>query len=234
MTEKQIIITNAKPHQAQEIADLMWYAYTLNRNYHERDEYSVSGAELAVHIRRFPQGQFIAVDAETKQIVGAAITLLTRRSPEETPLPWLEAIGGLTGAAHDPQGEWMYGYEFVVNPDYRKHGIGTRLYEARFRFIEANNLRGYYAGGMLMGYHRYRQMMSPREYGEKVMRREIIDPTVTMQMNRGFRPVQVIEGYLDEEPAGDTAMLIVWDNPHYREAAKVIEAFPQPTLEAVG
>lgn len=232
MTEKHISITNAKPYQAQEIADLMWYAYTGNRNYQDRDEYSVDGADLAALIRRFPQGQFIAIDDETGEIVGAAITLLTRRTPDQTPLPWIDAIGGLNGSAHDPQGEWMYGYEFVVNPDYRKHGIGTQLYEARFRFIESQNLRGYYAGGMLMGYHRYRNLMSPFDYGQKVMRREIIDPTVTMQMNRGFRAVQVIEEYLDEEPAGNTAILIVWDNQSYRKPAKVVAFGQSQSAEA--
>ena len=70
-----------------------------------------------------------------------------------------------------------------------------------------------------MGYYRYRDQMTPREYGEKVIGRELIDPTVTMQMNRGFRGVQVIENYLEEPSAGNAAVLIVWDNPDYQESS---------------
>jgi hypothetical protein len=68
---------------------------------------------------------------------------------------------------------------------------------------------------MLMGYQNYRDQMSVRDYGEKVIRGEITDPTVTMQMNRGFRATMVVENYLDEPQAGDAGALIIWDNPDY-------------------
>ena len=55
------------------------------------------------------------------------------------------------------------------------------------------------------------------EYGEKVIAREIKDPTVTMQMNRGFRAERVITDYVDEPAAGNAGVLIVWDNPDYVE-----------------
>jgi hypothetical protein len=107
--------------------------------------------------------------------------------------------------------------EMAVRPEYRRNGIGTALYKARFNLVRRLNLKGWYAGGMLMGYYRYQDRMSPREYGERVIRGEIVDPTVTMQMNRGFTPIKVIENYLDEAPAGDAAVLIVWHNPDYQE-----------------
>jgi hypothetical protein len=59
--------------------------------------------------------------------------------------------------------------------------------------------------------------MTVREYGEKVLTGEIKDPTVTMQMNRGFEAWSVVENYLDEPVAGNAAILIVWKNPEYRE-----------------
>lgn len=101
----------------------------------------------------------------------------------------------------------------AVHPNFRQYGIGTALYEARFELVRQLGLRGWYAVGMLMGYDRYRHRMSVREYGEKVMRRELDDPTVTMQMNRGFRPVAVVEDYMEEEISGNAGVLIVWDNP---------------------
>lgn len=212
--KNDIIIRNAQPEHAEGIRRIICRAYQIPVEECGGSDLIPSADQIRQQIEQFPEGIFVAVVGE--QVVGAALTLLTNHHPDETPLKWIEAIGGMTAANHDPQGEWMYGFEFGVDPDYQGQGVGTKLYEARFKFIQERNLRGYFAGGMLMGYHRYADQLSPRDYGEKVMRREIIDPTVTMQMNRGFRAVQVIEDYLDEPLSGDAAVLIVWDNPTYK------------------
>jgi GNAT superfamily N-acetyltransferase len=127
----------------------------------------------------------------------------------------MEMMGGSTHIPnHEPNGEWLYGVEMAVRPNYRKLGIGTALYEARFDLVKRLKLRGWYAGGSLMGYHRYQDQLSVREYGEKVIRGEIIDPTVTMQKNRGFQLIRVIENYInDEYHSGNGAVLILWPNP---------------------
>ena len=61
--------------------------------------------------------------------------------------------------------------------------------------------------------------MSPREYAERVRRGEIEDPTVTMQLRRGFRAAGVIEDYEEDEDSGNCAMLIVWRPPRRPRAA---------------
>ena len=100
---------------------------------------------------------------------------------------------------------------------YQGHGVGTGLYQARFNLVKALNLRGWYAVGMLMGYEKYADKMEVVEYGNKVIAGEIKDPTVSMQMNRGFRAEHVVTDYVDEPAAGDAGVLIVWENPDYQE-----------------
>jgi GNAT superfamily N-acetyltransferase len=164
---------------------------------------------LLRHIEQFPEGIFIA---ETDGLmIGFAITMRTNRSPEEPALKWLDAIGGDFVTAHDPTGRWLYGVEFGVHPDYRKHGIGTRLYRTRFEFVKRLGLAGFYAGGMLQGYKDYYRQMTLQEYGRKVRAGEIIDPTLSMQIKRGFRPGQVIEDYCGIG-IEENAMLIVWQD----------------------
>jgi ribosomal protein S18 acetylase RimI-like enzyme len=99
--------------------------------------------------------------------------------------------------------------EIAVHPDYQRHGIGSALYRARLALIDELDLEGWYAGGMLMGYYRYRDVMSPREYGQRVIAGEIEDPTVSMQLRRGFQPRAIIEGYYPEWKAGHAAVLLV-------------------------
>lgn len=67
----------------------------------------------------------------------------------------------------------------------------------------------------LEDFPKYADLMDAGEYGEKVIARKYQDPTVTMQMNRGFRPVRVVTDYCDEPAAGDAGVLIVWENPDY-------------------
>jgi GNAT superfamily N-acetyltransferase len=173
------------------------------------------------HIRRFPEGQFVAVekrDGGQEVVVGAAMTMRTNHPP----VPgehhaWIDFLGGATIENHEPDGEWLYGIEMSVRPEYQGHGIGTMLYKARFDMVQRLNLRGWFAGGRLQGYHRYRDVMPIEEYAEKVAKRELHDPTVTMQMNRGFEPIGVLYDYVPDPECGDAAMLILWKNPTYQE-----------------
>jgi len=208
-------IANTQPDHGQGVYDTVRLAYGMSLDIPCPD--CIGPEDVLEQLERFPEGQFVALyDGE---VIGMASTMRTNYLPTNIPLKWMEQIGSQGIANHVPDGGWLYGVEMSVRPQYHRHGVGTALYEARFDLVRRLNLRGWYAGGMLMGYHRYADKMTPTEYGDKVIRREIIDPTVTMQMNRGFEGWQVIENYLDEEDAGDAAVLIVWKNPNYKDEA---------------
>lgn len=203
--KKPVFITPTQPEHAPQIRAL------LERLHHLADDEYFTVEHLRQHIARFPLGQFVALIGD--KMVGFAITLRTHYSPNQKPLSWMNAVGDLTLSSHQPAGEWLYGVDFAVDPDYRKRGIGSVLYQERFALVKHLNLLGFYAGGMLQGYQQHRAMMTVREYADKVMRRELSDPTVTMQMNRGFTPHALIENYDDYPASGNGAMLIVWNNP---------------------
>ena len=175
-------------------------------------------AHISAHIERFPEGQFAGIRISgpgAGHTIAMASTMRTSRPPAAPVLPWGEAIGDLTLSAHQPKGEWLYGVELAVHPMYQGKGIGSGLYKVRFDLVRSLNLRGWYAVGMLMGYKYYADRMDVVEYGEKVIAGVIKDPTVTMQMNRGFRAERVVTDYVDEPAAGNAGVLIVWDNPDY-------------------
>lgn len=179
--------------------------------------------DILAHIERFARGQFVAIRTSgpgAGHAVGMATTMRTTRPPTAPILSWIEAIGDLQLAAHEPAGDWLYGAEMAVRHMYRRKGIGTGLYRARFDLVRSLNLRGWYAVGMLMGYKDHADALDVVEYGERVIAGEIADPTVTMQMNRGFRAVSVVPDYDDEPQAGDAGVLIVWDNPDYVEGGE--------------
>jgi GNAT superfamily N-acetyltransferase len=121
-------------------------------------------------------------------VVGTATTMRTRRPPDAPPLGWHAVIGDYGLPNHDPEGDWLYGVEIAVHPDYQRRGIATALYRARLALVPELGLEGWYAGGMLMGYHRYADVLTPRAYAERVIAGELTDPTVSMQLHRGLRP----------------------------------------------
>ncbi len=213
LRRNQLIIENAKPEHSTQIHRLMRAEFGVAED--ELCDECMPAEAVARHIRRFPEGQFVAlIDGK---VVGFAITLRTHKPPTHNALPWLEAIGGLYINKHQPGGDWLYGVDFAVDRSYRKRGIGTGLYKARFQMVRRLNLRGFYAGGMLVNYDKYQHDMSLQEYGRKVMCGEIRDSTVSMQLNRGFKPSGVIEHYTGNT-VEDNAMLIIWDNPQYQAA----------------
>lgn len=172
---------------------------------------------------RFGHGQFVAVTdvGGRERVIGVAIAMRTSYPPSAQPKGWLEAIGDLSLANHEPGGRWLYGIEKAVHPDFQGRGIGTALYEAQFKLAKRLGLRGIYAGGMLKGYKHYKDKMTVREYAGKVMRGEIFDPTVSVQMKRGFKPRAIIENYAWDHEAQHTGLLIVWETPQRHDRPRL-------------
>ena len=55
------------------------------------------------------------------------------------------------GSRHKADGDWLYGMEVVVHPDYRGMRIGQRPYSARKRLCMELKLRGIVFGGRIPG-----------------------------------------------------------------------------------
>jgi GNAT superfamily N-acetyltransferase len=171
----------------------------------------INPESVAEQLERFPIGQFVAVAYEdgAEKVIGMGTTMITSRSPDHEPLPWYDVIGSFGLRNHDPQGDWLYGVEIAVHPDYQRNGVASALYKARLALIDELGLKGWYAGGMLMGYDEHRDTLTPRQYAELVIAGELTDPTVSMQLHRGLEPRAIIEGYYPEWKAGHAAVLLV-------------------------
>ena len=115
---------------------------------------------------------------------------------------------------HDPQGEWLYGADMSVHPDCRGRGISRMLYNARKDLVRRLELRGMVGGGMIPGYVRYRDRMSPLEYAQAVAAGVLIDPTLTPQLRAGFELRGILPNYIEAGEPGNDSTLIVWK---YRE-----------------
>lgn len=174
-----------------------------------------SADNISQILERFPGGQFVVVTdtLEGERVIGMALAMRTSYLPSACPLSWMEMVGDQNLARHNPKGQWLYGVDKAVHPDYQGRGVGSAFYKSQFALVERLGLAGMYAGGMLKGYAPYREHMSVREYAGRVIHGEIFDPTVSVQMKRGFKPYSVIENYAWDPQAEHTGMLIVWERP---------------------
>ncbi len=173
----------------------------------------VHTVDISNLLERFPQGQFAAVTLEDgkEKVIGVGITMRTNYQPTDKPKSWLETLGGHYEVNnHEVHGEWLYGIDIAVLPEYQGHGVAGALYKARLGLVENFNLKGFYAGCLPMGYHQYQDILTPQQYISKVIRGELRDPTISVQLKRGLKPISMIENYYDEEKTGGHAVLMMW------------------------
>lgn len=117
---------------------------------------------------------------------------------------------------HDAGGDWYYGTDIVVHPDYRRRGIGRRLYELRKDLVRQMNRRGIIAGGHIHGFSDHKHAMTAAEYVDKVAAGELYDSTLTFQLENGFEVRGVLENYIEDESTDGWSALIVWTNEEHR------------------
>ena len=202
----EIIITNARPEHAEALARHQQICFpTLD------PQAWMTAEDFLGQIRIFPEGQHVALDGE--RVVGQSSTLRVRGELAFAQHSFLGITGNVSFSTHDPHGEWLYGTDMSVHPDYRGRKISKLLYNARKQLIRRLGLRGMVAGGQLAGYHHHRAELGVERYIDKVVRGELADPTLTPQLRSGFVVRGVLWHYLDDAEHGAEASLIVWENP---------------------
>jgi GNAT superfamily N-acetyltransferase len=178
-----------------------------------------TGAMYRSHVDVFPEGQLTAL-AHTDQgvrVIGCTTSFRTSQTFETDDHPYyFDFIGQGYLTTHEPDGEWLYGVGLMVHPDFRRLRIGSRLYEARREQVRRLNLRGELVAGLLPGYESHAGEMTVAEYVSKVVSGEMIDPTLSMQLRNGFYVRRLLPGYIRDSRSGNTATLIVRENPYWR------------------
>ncbi len=173
----------------------------------------LSEEDIRAYAHTFPEGFFVCLDGDEVVGQGAGIYLdFDFAHPQHS---IVEITGEHQCGNHDPAGGWYYGTDIVVHPEWRRRGIGGRLYALRKDLVRRANKRGIIAGGHLHNFADYKHLLSAHEYLAKVAAREIYDATLTFQLDNGFEIRAALENYLTDEATDNWSALIVWPNPDY-------------------
>ncbi len=175
--------------------------------------------EIGRLISIFPEGQVvIKVDGE---IAGCALSIVVDFDKIENQHTYDDITSDPTFKIHDFEGDVLYGIDVFIKPTFRGLRLGRRLYDYRKELCENLNLKSIVFGGRMPNYHLHSEKFSPKQYIEKVKRKEIEDPVLNFQISNDFHPVRVLKGYLEGDKAsGEFAVLMEWDNIYYTKPKK--------------
>jgi len=180
-------------------------------------------AQIKTLIDKFPDGQVvIKIDGE---IAACAFSIIVKYDEFANHHTYKEITGNYTFNTHTDKGDILYGIDVFVAPKFRGLRLGRRLYDYRKELCENLNLKGIAFGGRIPNYHKFENEMSPKEYIEKVKRKEIHDPVLNFQISNDFHPSKILKGYLEgDEASGEFAVLLEWDNIYYEKPSKITSA----------
>jgi len=197
----------------QELKTAMIDAYTSMPDSYWKE------AQIASLINHFPEGQVVM--KVNNQIAGCALSIIVDYNKFDDHHTYKEITGNYTFSTHSKEGDVLYGIDVFIKPEFRGLRLGRRLYDYRKELCEQLNLKGVAFGGRIPNFHKHSNEMSPKQYIDKVKRKEIHDPVLSFQISNDFHPTKVLKGYLEGDKASNEfAVLLEWDNIYYEKPNK--------------
>ncbi len=214
-----------------QIEDYSQLSQSFRRTYTNGSDEFWSREQIQKLIDIFPEGQIVTeVD---KKIVGCALSMIVDYDKVKNDHTYDSVTGHETFDTHNPKGNILYGIEVFIHPEYRGLRLARRMYEYRKELCETLNLKAIMFGGRIPNYHKYADELRPKEYIQKVRKKEIYDPVLTFQLSNDFHVRKVITNYLpDDEESKHFACLLQWDNIYYQPPSQ--DFIPQKTSVRLG
>ena len=197
----------------EELKDAMIEAYSNMPGSYWRE------IHIKTLIDKFQEGQVVI--KVNGQLAGCALSIIVDYDQFEDKHTYEDITGDYTFNTHDEVGDVLYGIDVFIKSNFRGLRLGRRLYDYRKELCERLNLRGIAFGGRIPNYHKYSKDLTPKEYIEKVRRKEIDDPVLNFQISNDFHPAKILKGYLEgDEASNEFAVLLEWDNIYYEKKSK--------------
>lgn len=208
-------LRNLQLEDYKELKSSMIEAYPGMENSYWKEE------QIEKLLSVFPEGQLvIVVDGK---VVGSALSLIIEEDIVDKNHDYKKITGNYTFSTHNANGEILYGIDVFIHPNYRGLRLGRRLYDARKELSEQLNLKSIVFAGRIPNYGKYADELTPKEYIEKIKKKELHDPVLSFQLSNDFHVMRVMKNYLEgDKKSKEFAVLLEWNNIYYDESPKYI------------
>jgi predicted amidohydrolase/ribosomal protein S18 acetylase RimI-like enzyme len=172
-------------------------------------------AMLLAQINNFGDGHFV-VEYEGK-VVGYCASFIIDEETALSSHSWKEITGAGYASRHNPKGQYLYGMEVCVDPEYRGLRIGQRLYSQRKRLCQKLKLKGIIFGARMAELHKkIKKYKTPEDYLKAIKEKKTRDTTISFQIRNGFEVLGLLKDYLpgDKDSHG-YAVHMIWHNPKH-------------------
>ena len=173
------------------------------------DDELIKAKHYLKHLELFPEGQFVITDKD--KVIGMTSSMRSRFDFSDYHHTFKETIAGGWMTNHDPKGDWLYGLDIGIHPDYRGMGLARTLYRARHEVAKELGLKGQLTVGMMSGFGALSNEISVDEYFKELVLGKRFDPTISTQMKIGFEPIALIPDYVSDPVCGNYGVLIKLD-----------------------
>ncbi|HEU0136481.1 MAG TPA: GNAT family N-acetyltransferase, partial [Flavobacterium sp.] len=213
----KVELRNLRIEDYKELKNSMVEAYSEMENSHW-SEYHIEKL-----LSLFPEGQLVILVDD--KVVGSALSLIVSEDLVDKNHNYAQITGNYTFSTHNPNAEVLYGIDVFIHPKYRGLRLGRRLYDARKEICEQLNLKSIVFAGRIPNYSTYANELTPKEYIDKVKRKELHDSVLSFQLSNDFHVLRIMKNYLE----GDThsqefAVLLEWNNIYYNETPGLINS----------
>ena len=171
--------------------------------------------DLEEMIDIFQEGSMVALDGEN--VVGIGMGIFADFDFDNIPETEEDIIYPNDSIYHNPNGAYYYGTDLAVDSNYRGRRIARRLYEMRKEVVVRHNRRGFIAAAALPGFENEKHRMTVETYIDRVLKEEIFDPTLTVQLRNDFKVIKPLKNYFHHPASDHSSALIYWENDQYEE-----------------
>ncbi|MGG0277885.1 GNAT family N-acetyltransferase [Bacillus rhizoplanae] len=187
INQTDVIVRNSRPEDAERIAELARLCF-------DPPEIAFSKGNFESQIDHFPEGQFcVELNGE---IIGSCSSVIVdiEDYPKHHTLVEISDNGNIKN--HNPNGKNLYGIDVIVHPKFRGLKIGKNLYNVRGKLCKNIGLHSVVFGGRIPNYYKYADQMTADDYVGEVIKKKIMDPVLTFQLNNGFQYKYILPNYI--------------------------------------
>lgn len=205
--KQQLEVRNAKFSDIENIVSLVGEVYKEMGSYKKE--------MIRGQISNFGDGCFVVLQGD--KIVAYSASLIIGEDLALKQHTWKAITANGYASTHNPDGDYLYGYETCVDPSMRGYRIGQRIYNARKQVVNYYQLKGIIFGGRVPNFSKkHKKVKDIHDYIKKVQNKELKDPTLGFHLRNNFQIIGVLPNYLKNDAASmGYAVHLKWDNVEY-------------------